>query len=146
VFALRGDAGLAHPFGMVAATLPPRIILVMSEQWPRALLRATLREAGYDASGTRTLKMALHQSAPEAGRGPVRLVVLDQDALTDADGAHVDALGSTGIPILLLAPRVRRVREGPWLGVARRPLSVGELVQTIQGLLPLPPEARQPVD
>jgi len=30
---------------------PPRILVVSGEQWPRALLRAQLDEAGYDAIG-----------------------------------------------------------------------------------------------
>ena len=33
---------------MASPTLPPRILLVMPAQWPRALLRASLREVGYD--------------------------------------------------------------------------------------------------
>ena len=119
----------------------------MPAQWPRALLRAALRELGYDASGTRALKVALDQVASDAGRGPIRLVVLDQDALTDEDEPHLDELRrSSGAPIVLLAPATRRVREGPWIRVFRRPTSIGTLVQAIELLIPLPPEARHPID
>jgi hypothetical protein len=119
----------------------------MPAQWPRALLRAALREVGYDASGTRALKGAVHQAASGAGRGPVRLVVLDQDALTAADERHLEALRRiTDAPIVLLAPVTRRVREGPWTRVVRRPISIGSLVQTIENLVPLAAEARHPVD
>jgi hypothetical protein len=121
-------------------------VLVMPAQWPRALLRAALREAGYDASGTRSLKMAVPQGAPEAGRGPVRLVVLDQDALSDADGRPLEELRTSGTPVVLLAPVLRRVREGPWTRVIRRPVSIGDLVQAIETLIPLASEARRPVD
>jgi hypothetical protein len=131
---------------MTFEALPPRVLLVMPDQWPRALLRAALREAGYDASGTRVLGMVRSRIAPEAGRGPVRLVVLDQDALTDADPSELEAVCSAGIPIVLLAPAVIRVHGGPWTQVIRRPFSIGDLVQAIERLLPLPPEARRPVD
>ncbi|HYT63063.1 MAG TPA: hypothetical protein VEL50_04145 [Gemmatimonadales bacterium] len=33
---------------------PPRILVVSGEQWPRALLRAQLDEAGYDPIGAGT--------------------------------------------------------------------------------------------
>jgi hypothetical protein len=119
----------------------------MPAQWPRALLRAALREVGYDASGTRALRLALHQAAGEAGRGPVRLVVLDQDALTDADEQQLKELRRiTNAPIVLLAPATRSTRAGPWTRVVRRPVSIGGLVQVIETLVPLAPEARRPID
>jgi hypothetical protein len=118
----------------------------MPDQWPRALLRAALREVGYDASGTRVLSMARTRLGPEAGRGPLRLVVLDQGALTDADAPDLEALRSAGIPIVLLAPAVRRLHDGHWTQVMRRPFSIGDLVQAIERLLPLAPEAQRPVD
>jgi hypothetical protein len=119
----------------------------MPAQWPRALLRAALREVGYDAIGTRSLGVARYQAAPQAGRGPVRLVVLDQDVLADEEGRRLEELRRTsGAPVVLLAPAMRRVREGPWVRVLRRPLSIGDLVQAIAALVPLPPEARRPID
>ena len=118
----------------------------MPDQWPRALLRAALREVGYDATGTRVPGMLRRQMADEAGRGPVRLVMLDQDALTDADQPDLEALRSAGIPVVLLASSVLQVREGPWAQVLRRPFSIGDLVQAIERLVPLEPEARRPVD
>lgn len=131
---------------MTPAAVPPRVVLVMSAQWPRALLRAALREEGYDASGTRSLNRAVPRGAPEAGRGPVRLVVLDHDVLTDADAPYLEELRSSGTLVLLLAPVLRRVREGPWTHVIRRPSSIGDLVQAIETLIPLRSEARRPID
>ena len=131
---------------MAPEPLPPRVLLVIPDQWPRALLRAALREVGYDAGGTRVLSMVRGRIAPEAGRGPVRLVVLDQEALTDADASDLEALGTAGIPIVLLAPAVRTLHGGPWSRVIRRPFSIGDLVQAIEGLLPLAPGTRRPVD
>ena len=133
---------------MASPTLPPRILLVMPAQWPRALLRAALREVGYDASGSRALKAALYQVAPNSARGPVRLVVLDQEALAEAEGGDLEALrGRTfAAPIVFLAPVTRRVREGPWTRVIRRPTSIAALVREIETLIPLAPEARRPID
>jgi DNA-binding response OmpR family regulator len=133
---------------MASPALPPRILLVMPEQWPRALLRAALRDVGYDASGTRALKAAFHQAAPDSARGPVGLVVLDQDALAEDEGSDLEALRSrtSAAPLLLLAPASRRVREGPWTRVIRRPTSIADLVQEIESLIPLPPGTRRPID
>jgi hypothetical protein len=47
---------------------------------------------------------------------------------------------------VLLAPATRRVREGPWTRVIRRPTSIAALVQEIESLIPLMPEARHPID
>ena len=118
----------------------------MPDQWPRALLRAALREVGYDAAGTRVPGMLRRQMADEPERGPVRLVVLDQDALADADEPDLEALRSAGIPVVLLAPSVLQVREGPWTQVIRRPFSIGDLVQEIERLVPLEADERRPLD
>lgn len=132
---------------MAEADLPPRILLVMPAQWPRALLRAALRELGYDAVGTRTLSGARSLLPSREGRGPVRLILVDQDALTgDADGDLEQLHRWTNAPLVLLAPATRRVSEGVWAGVLRRPLTIGELAQSIERLVPLAPEARRPID
>jgi DNA-binding response OmpR family regulator len=127
--------------------LPPRILLVMPTQWPRALLRAALREIGYDAIGTRTVRGARRLLASDEGRGPVRLILLDQDALTEDAQGDLDKLRrASDAALVLLAPATRRVSEGGWTGVLRRPLTVGELTQAIERLVPLTPTARRSVD
>jgi hypothetical protein len=126
---------------------PPRVLLVMPEQWPRALLRAALREVGYDAIGTRTVRGARTLLVSGEERGPVGLILLDQDALTDDAQVDLDKLRrASDAPLVLLAPATRRVFEGGWTGVLRRPLTVGELAQAIERLVPLAPEARRPID
>jgi DNA-binding response OmpR family regulator len=126
---------------------PPRVLLVMPEQWPRALLRAALREVGYDAIGTRTVRGARTLLTSGEGRGPVRLILLDQDALTHDAQIDLDKLRrAADAPLVLLAPATRRVSEGVWTGVLRRPLTVGELAQAIERLVPLSTEARRPID
>src|SRR5258706_6591352 len=122
------------------SALPPRVLLVMPEQWPRALLRAALREVGYDALGTRTLSSALRVNPNEPDRGPVRLVILDQSVLGgDADDQLVQLLARNESPatILLARPTVALPDpDGSWQRVLRRPVSVGEIVAATQASLP----------
>jgi DNA-binding response OmpR family regulator len=127
---------------------PPRILLVMPEQWPRALLRAALREAGYDASGTLTLEGALYQLAPDPDRGPVQLIVLDQEALGEEEWRRLEELQNRApeASLLLLAPRTRSLVEGPWATIVQRPTSIAELVGVIERLVPLPPQLRHPIE
>src|SRR6266550_2328034 len=126
----------------------PRVLIVMPEQWPRALLRAALREAGYDAVGTRTLGTAMHVRPSEANRGPVRLLVVDQAALTEASTKHLEELlARLGAPeTIFLARATVNAPTGRWSRVLRRPLSVQEIVNAVEALLPLPQEARHPID
>jgi len=82
-----------------ASSPPARVLLVMPEQWPRALLRAALREVGYDALGAPGLAAALRYRTDAGDRGPVGLILLDQAAVADEKAAT------------LLAPLLRRHGE-----------------------------------
>jgi hypothetical protein len=127
---------------------PPRVLIVMPEQWPRALLRAGLREIGYDAVGTRTLASALRISPDEPDRGPVRLVIIDQSVLgagADAQLAELLARHRSPATILLARPTLAEP-GGPWQRVLPRPVSVGEIVAAAQSSLPLSPEHRHALD
>jgi len=127
----------------------------MPEQWPRALLRAALREAGYDAVGAPGLAGALRYRATAPDRGPVRLVVIDQDAvrvpeagrdlraLADRHGGPALVLLAKGGPAAPLPPSDRGIA---WRRIVRRPASIAELVDAVRGVLPLPPEAGRPLD
>lgn len=120
----------------------------MPEQWPRALLRAALREVGYDAVGSRTLTSALRVNPDETDRGPVRLVILDQSVLSgDADGELPELLARNKSPAtILLARPTLAVPDGPWQRVLQRPVSVGEIVEVAQASLPLSLQHRHPLD
>src|ERR1700730_6079108 len=126
---------------------PPRVLLVMPEQRARALLRAALREVGYDAVVTRSLSSALRVNPSEPDRGPVRLIILDQSGLGgDADGELAQLLARNSSPAnILLARPTLAVPDGPWQRVLRRPVSVGEIVAAAQAALPLSPEDRHPL-
>jgi hypothetical protein len=119
----------------------------MTDQWPRALLRAALRETGYDAVGTRALAGAIPLTAAEPDRGPVGLVVLAQEALAGADRSDLDRLReATDAPIVLLAAAGGGDTARPWTQVVHRPVSIGELVRLVETLVPLSPDARRPLD
>lgn len=118
---------------------PPRVIIVSPEQWTRAGLRAELREHGVDAIGASDVADALRAGRPEPGRGPVALVVVEQDAL----GSDLDAglLGRVRTrlgdpPVLLLAHATRAAPAGAWAAVLKRPVSIGEIVEAVERLLP----------
>jgi hypothetical protein len=127
----------------------------MPEQWPRALLRAALREVGYDAVGAPNLAAALHFPGDAPDRGPVRLVLLDQAALADEEaavqfhallqrhGEPAPMLLARSMPSTDLSPAAAPI---PWQRVLRRPASVGDLVAAVQAAVPLPPESQQPLD
>jgi DNA-binding response OmpR family regulator len=138
-----------------STSLPPRVLLVMPEQWPRALLRAALREVGYDALGAPGLTGALRYRAEARDRGPLRLVLLDQAVLEDEESAALlrALLRRHGNPAPVLLARAMAARPlpaaaeaVPWRRVIRRPASVADLVSAVQTLLPLPPERARPID
>jgi hypothetical protein len=127
----------------------------MPEQWPRALLRAALREVGYDALGAPGLAGALRYRAQAQGRGPVRLVLVDQVVLqSDEDLALLTTLlrrHEEPVAILLAramsAPRLTdEAVAAPWTRVIRRPVHIDGIVAAVRDLLPLPPGSSRPID
>jgi DNA-binding response OmpR family regulator len=127
----------------------------MPEQWPRALLRAALREAGYDALGAPSLAAALRYRAQSRDRGLVRLILVDQAVLADEESATLlDALlrrHGYPAPVLLARampahPLPTTAAPIPWLRVIRRPASIAELIAAVQALLPLPPGSGRPIE
>lgn len=120
----------------------------MPEQWPRALLRSALREEGYDAVGTRNLVSAQRIPTAIPGRGPVRLVVLDQSVIDGADEQLLTRLlaAHDNPAVLLVARSTSTGPSGPWHRVLHRPVSVADIAGAVAGLLPLPAEQRRPLD
>jgi hypothetical protein len=123
-----------------AAKLPPRVLLVMPDQWPRALLRAELRERGYDALGAPGLRAALHYPVSDPERGPVRLILLDQRVLAPPNEAlWPRLLERHGGPATVLLTRAgQSPAGGDWTQVLNRPLSIASLADTVESLVPLP--------
>ena len=131
------------------AALPPRVIVVMETQWPRALIRAALREAGYDAVGTQSLATALRIRPTEPDRGAVRLVIVDQPALAGKrDDARLAALFTRHeqLATILLARPTVRTPTGSWTRVLQRPVSVEDVVAAAEAVLPLARAQRHRLD
>jgi DNA-binding response OmpR family regulator len=124
------------------------VLIVMPDQWPRALIRSALREAGYDAVGTRDLNTALRIREAMPGRGPVRLIVVDQRALGGDDDTRLEQLRARhgGADVLLVASATKARPAGKWRRVLVRPVSVADVVSAVQSLLPLPAELRHGID
>jgi hypothetical protein len=127
----------------------------MPEQWPRALLRAALREVGYDALGAPGLAGALRYHALAPGRGPVRPVLVDQAVLQGDQGLsllttllrrHEESVAM----LLARATSTPGFRDeavaAPWTRVIRRPVSIDAIVAAVRDLLPLPPGSSRPID
>ena len=121
-----------------AASFPPRVLLVIPDHWHRALLRAELRELGYDALGAPDLAGSLLYPADEPDRGPVSLIVLDQRALTPIEEALLPELRARHHAlVILLAPAGTSHPAGRWARVLTRPVSIGEITRSVQELRPL---------
>ena len=118
----------------------------MPDQWRRALLRAALREVGYDAVGTRNVSAGTRFPAKDPGRGDVKLIIIDQDALDEGE-APVDALIKThGAVSILIARSTIAAPPGPWQRILSRPLAIDDIVAAVQSLLSLAAERRHPID
>jgi hypothetical protein len=135
-------------------TLPPRVLLILPDQWPRALLRATLRERGYDAIGARSIASSLRIPPRPPERGLVEVLIFDQEALSDyskdsGDSDVVTLLGRyPSAATLLVARATVRPPDAPrpWTRVLRRPVSVDDIATAVEALRPLGPGARGPLD
>ena len=125
----------------------PRILVVMPDQGKRALIRAALREVGYDAIGATNLEEARRYRAIEPGRGTVRLLVVEQDATANAtDELHELLASHHDPPAVLIAHATHDVPAGPWSRILRRPVSVAEIVAAVESEVSLPDDARHPMD
>jgi DNA-binding NtrC family response regulator len=119
---------------------PPVVWIIDAEQWPRALLRAELIEAGYDAVGFVRLRHALAALAMGAAAYPApRAIVIDlreQGATAEglgrlsASGAMLIAVGGA---LELAEPAVAGVR---WTALLRRPVSLGEIKDAVARNVP----------
>jgi hypothetical protein len=113
------------------ATPPPRVLIVMADQWRRAGLRAALRAEGYDAIGFPSLGSAV-RVAPSAGdRGPVRVTVIDQDTLGHSPAPALDALPNDSELILVAGATVAQP-PGRW--------------RVVEEIVPLPASQRHAID
>ncbi len=124
------------------------MLLVLPDQWPRALLRAQLREEGYDAVGARDVEEAMVYRPDVPERGRVRLVLVDGDALSGAGGeALADLLTRhKNPPAVLLAHAGKETPPGSWARVVQRPVSIADLASVVGELVPLAHGMARPMD
>lgn len=120
----------------------------MPDQWSRALLRGALRETGYDAVGTRSLQSGTRIDPDEPGREPVRLLVVDQKAIGSEGDENLARLLARfrGADAMLIAGTTTATPQGEWREVLHRPLTVADIASAVQRRLPIPPDARHPLD
>jgi hypothetical protein len=119
-----------------AVTPAPRILVVSSAQWLRALLRAELRDAGYDAIGAATLSRALRHPPTDVARGPVRLIVVDSAAAAAEPAALEHARRRYPGVLLVLIHGAGAAPLGPWAAMLRRPVTIGNVVASVRRLVP----------
>jgi hypothetical protein len=112
----------------------PIVWIVDSEQWPRANLRAELIERGYDAVGHIALSPVLAALRGTCEAIPRALVLeLRNQEVTRTD---LQTLAATGIPVIILGGAVELQQPGigelQWAAVMRRPVTLGEIADTVQ--------------
>jgi len=125
--------------------MSPRVLVVMRDQWRRAVLRAALREVGYDAVGTRDGVEALSVKTDAPDRGRVGLIIADQDSVTERAIAALHDRNPAA-PMVLLARATLEAPHGDWSRVLRRPFSIADIVTATEELLPLQQSLRRPLD
>jgi hypothetical protein len=114
-----------------------RILLVMPDHWQRVLLRAELIERGHDAIGAESVEDALLVPPSDIERGPVRVLVLDQEAAEGALAPLLPALLARHLEArtLLLEHPTLAHSAGQWNRIVSRPVAVGEVASAIESLL-----------
>ncbi len=107
-----------------------KTVLIVGRDWKfRALLRAQLREEGYDARAFETLQDAERETAEAA------VLVFDT---TDADTiwqAALQALAPT-LPVVVVASATEELNLTP-ARILRRPLRLADIISLIRELAPV---------
>jgi len=106
------------------------IWIIDPEQWPRAFLRAELIERGYDAVGYINVEDA---ERTLRARFPDAIVV----ELRDISREDVGKLFQLGVPVIGIAgqPEPEWLTHFRWGALLRRPVSVGEIAETVASFL-----------
>ena len=97
--------------------------IIDSEQWPRAMLRAELIERGHDAVGYVTA----------ADVSPARFPDIIVVELRGVEHEEVAGLFKLGVPVIGIVsmPEPAWLHEFKWGALLRRPISIGEIANTI---------------
>jgi hypothetical protein len=112
-----------------------RVLIIVPDHWTRVLLRAELLEHSFDTVGASSIKAALNLTTADE-RGPIRVVLLDEGALSTGDETLLESLVTRyeNAPIVLLASAFSEPRVGPFRRIVRRPTSIQALVNLVHEL------------
>jgi hypothetical protein len=128
----------------------PILWIVDSEQWPRACLRAELIERGYEALGFISVGEAIDALSRGTSPRPEAFILELRDQPYSAQA--LDAIRNLEIPTILIAGAVELgdplIRACTWTTILRRPISLGEIADVVENVLPppriqLPPKYRR---
>jgi hypothetical protein len=122
----------------------PVIWIIDRQQWPRACIRAELLERGYHAIGFTDIAHAMTALRFGIYTTP-HLIVLELFEAGCGE-ASLEAISKTAIPVVVLGGSVAldqdSVRAFHWVGVLKRPFSIGALADLVERLVrPQPPDA-----
>jgi hypothetical protein len=127
-------AGAKKPQGHAAGK--PMVWVVDAEHWPRAFLRAELMERGFDVVGFEGMSQALLALRDHLYERPFAMVI-DLHHLAVQPNER-DALARIVAPKVLLGGTVELneawVKEANWTAVMRRPFTIGEVADAVEGL------------
>jgi hypothetical protein len=113
--------------------------ILESDHWPRALLRAELLERGYDAIAFENAEQAREAALAHTVVWPPEVMLVD---LAHTDEGEVVAFAQLaakrGVPLVALARAAGTTREppGPWTTLLHRPITLGQIADTIARLRP----------
>ena len=112
----------------------PAVWIINDQQWPRANLRALLIDRGFDATGFTGLREALAALNEFYLPRPHVLVIELHDLLPTEE--ELARLAGLRIPVIALAGAVeinqKWVKKVPWAALIRRPMTLGQVVDTIE--------------
>jgi hypothetical protein len=119
----------------------PLVWIIDSEHWPRACLRAELIERGLDAVGYQDLEEPLALLLSPSSMKP-QAIVLELRGQEEAAADSLVRLAGSGIPVLALGGALEfsdmSIGNPPWAAILRRPVTLGEVADQVQRLLPTP--------
>lgn len=124
--------------GLPLPEMAERILLVMPDHWQRVLVRAELIERGHDVVGATSPEEALRVAPFDPERGPVSILVLDQEVAEGEEAALLPALLARhpdARKMLLRHPTLADP-AGRWDRIISRPVSVGEVAAAVEEMLP----------
>jgi hypothetical protein len=118
------------------APAKPMVWVIDAEHWPRACLRAELMERGFEAVGFEGMAQVLSALRHNLYERPF-VIVIDLRHLTFQPKER-DALTRIPAMKILLGGTVELdeawVKEADWALVMKRPFTIGEVADAVEGL------------